>query len=960
MKFKPSTRFRVAVGQVGLLTSLLLLAVLLGLVPDRQSEIRHGRAVLAEAIVIKATPYFTPNESQNLQSVIKVFVARNDDLLSAAVQRQDKTNLLNVGDHQENWTPMNTEYSSNTQVRVPIYSGDQRWGQLELRFKPADEFLGFNFSQAQIVPLTLFLACSSFFVFYLYLGKMLKALDPTSAIPPRVRSAFDTLAEGLMVVDLSGQIVLVNEAFANLVGEEFIDLIGRKASDFAWEAGDGSSISKRDLPWALCLETGEPQRNIEIQLLDHQKEKRTFSANCTAVMSSGTKHGGVLIGLDDVTQLEEKKKELGVAKDAAEAANQAKSDFLANMSHEIRTPMNAILGFTDVLRRGYGNQNDPKKYLNTIHSSGKHLLDLINDILDLSKVEAGKVEIENIPCQPLQIIRDVFHVLSGKAVEKSIQLDFESATPIPETIFSDPQRIRQILTNLIGNAIKFTSEGGVRVTVSLLESQPSQLQIQVRDSGIGISDTQLNNIFDPFAQADTSVTRRFGGTGLGLTISKNFAELMNGDILVESQKGEGSTFTFTTGTGDISGTPLVQPQSLDATQTELAKDSMVWQFQGQRVLVVDDGKENRELVRLLLEEVNLEVTTAENGQIGFDKAIQNPFDLIFMDMQMPVMDGYSATRLLRDNKVTTPIYALTAHAMKGFEDGCRAAGCTGYLTKPIDIDKLLDTTGRELNGIRVKSDKDIPAHLPASSDPDERKIVSSLPQGIPEFDSIIASFAIRLDEEIEKLDTAIQEGNFKQVEHIAHWLKGSGGTVGFNQFTDPAKRLEQYSKLRDTNEMLLTLDEIRDLCSRIQPDRNVPCSRSNSADTTVAAGTPLEATETQRSRMSCQEFLPDAHAQIQVMLDAWQQKDYEKLGRLADEFATETQSLGIPLLPDYSRSMANYSTEKNNQEIHAIFLNFCNWAESVETSRTQPAPAVQSLPNLAMPMTNLPNPSLQH
>ena len=960
MKFKPSTRFRVAVGQVGLLTSLLLLAVLLGLVPDRQSEIRHGRAVLAEAIVIKATPYFTPDESRNLQSVIKVFVSRNEDLLSAAVQRQDKTTLLTVGDHRDNWTPMNTEYSSNTQVRVPIYSGDERWGQLELRFKPADKFLGFNFSQAQIVPLTLFLACSSFFVFYLYLGKMLKALDPTSAIPPRVRSAFDTLAEGLMVVDLSGQIVLVNEAFADLVGEEFNDLIGQKASDFAWEAPDGSSISKQDLPWSQCLRTGEPQRNIELQLLDHQNEKRTFSANCTAVMSSGTKHGGVLIGLDDVTQLEEKKKELGVAKDAAEAANQAKSDFLANMSHEIRTPMNAILGFTDVLRRGYGKQNDPKKYLNTIHSSGKHLLDLINDILDLSKVEAGKVDIENIPCQPLQIIREVFHILSGKAAEKSIQLDFKASTPIPETIFSDPQRIRQILTNIIGNAIKFTSEGGVRVTVSLLESAPNQLQIQVRDSGIGISETQLNNIFDPFAQADTSVTRQFGGTGLGLTISKNFAELMNGDIIVESKKGEGSTFTFTTATGDISQATLIQPQGLEATETELAKESMVWKFNGERVLIVDDGRENRDLVRLLLEEVNLNVTSAEDGQIGFDKAIQTPFDLIFMDMQMPVMDGYTATRLLRSNNVNTPIYALTAHAMKGFENSCREAGCTGHLTKPIDIDKLLDTVGRELNGKRIKSEKQASRKQPMNPAQTESRIVSTLPQGIPEFDSIVKSFAIRLTEEIDKLEIAIESQDFKQIEHSAHWLKGSGGTVGFNQFTDPSKRLEYYSKQRDTDEMVLAFEEICEISKKIQPDPNLVCDQTSSTSSTQPTKELIEPDKGQNTQASSKEFLPDAHAQIKGMLEAWQEKSYGKLSRLAHEFAVETESLGLPLLPAYSRSLACSADQNNNEEIHETFLKFCKWAESVETGNLKQTIEAGTFPILTLPMTNLPDVNLSH
>ena len=366
------------------------------------------------------------------------------------------------------------EFSSSSQVRVPIDSSGKTWGQLELRFTSANEFMGYDVSQSQIIPLMLFMTVFGFLVFYFYLGKMLKHLDPTNAIPPRVRSALDTLAEGLLVVDLRGQIVLSNNAFAEIVDQEFDDLLGRSTNDFPWETLNGKRLSVADAPWTQSLETGEPQRNTVVQLIDHQGVRRTFNVNCTPVMSGGTKHGGVLIGLDDVTQLEQKKKELGEAKDSAVAANQAKSEFLANMSHEIRTPMNAILGFTDVLRRGYGNKQDPRTYLNTIHSSGRHLLELINDILDLSKVESGQLEVERIECSPHLVVRDVAQVLAVKANEKGISLSFEADGPIPATIFSDPGRIRQIVTNLVGNAIKFTEKGGVKVILAIDSRGPDE------------------------------------------------------------------------------------------------------------------------------------------------------------------------------------------------------------------------------------------------------------------------------------------------------------------------------------------------------------------------------------------------------------------------------------------------------------------------------------------------------
>ncbi|MCZ6714251.1 MAG: ATP-binding protein [Deltaproteobacteria bacterium] len=398
------------------------------------------------------------------------------------------------------------------------------------------------------------------------------------------------------------------------------------------------------------------------------------------------------------------------AKKRAEAATRVKSEFLANMSHELRTPMTAILGYTELLLEDGDLARAPMRRieaLRTLKRNGQHLMRILTDILDLSKIEAGKIEVEHISTSPCEVVADIESVMRGAAEEKGIRFEVIYVDQIPSKIETDPTRLRQILMNLVGNAIKFTEKGSVKMRVQLEgEGEGRLLCFAVVDTGRGLSSEAMSRIFESFSQADASTTREFGGTGLGLTISRQLARLLGGDITVESVEGEGSTFRLTIQAGAIAGAemfddpsvqgiqPFVLPSDPGSTMAflDVVKDS------GPRaqILLVEDGEDNRRLISLTLKKSGFDVTLAENGEVGLQVALAardlgEPFDLILMDMQMPVMDGYEATRRLREAGCDLPIVALTAHAMKGDRERCLEAGCDDFATKPISRRDLLKT-----------------------------------------------------------------------------------------------------------------------------------------------------------------------------------------------------------------------------------------------------------------------------
>ncbi len=390
------------------------------------------------------------------------------------------------------------------------------------------------------------------------------------------------------------------------------------------------------------------------------------------------------------------------ARESAQIANHAKSEFLANMSHEIRTPMTAILGYTDLLLDPKNFEDEPElriQSVKTIQRNGEHLLGIIDDILDLSKIESGKLQVESIPYSPAKIAEEIISLMAVRAAAKGIALTLSFETTLPVMIQTDPTRLRQIILNLVSNAIKFTETGSVEIIVRMVDGVIPNLEFDVVDTGLGMTREQQDRLFEAFVQADTSTTRIFGGSGLGLAISKRLAEMMQGSVvIVSSTRGVGSRFRLVIGVECTDGMELVNPSNLHLNRIVVSDDSSLAQtgmsLEGCRILLAEDGPDNQRLISFMLRKAGAVVAVVENGKLAVEACVEamdrgGPFDAVLMDMQMPVMDGYEATALLRMRSYSNPIIALTAHAMDGDEDKCLQSGCDAYATKPIERDKLI-------------------------------------------------------------------------------------------------------------------------------------------------------------------------------------------------------------------------------------------------------------------------------
>jgi signal transduction histidine kinase/CheY-like chemotaxis protein len=448
---------------------------------------------------------------------------------------------------------------------------------------------------------------------------------------------------------------------------------------FFWDAPEGEIRRLRRRAFERVW-----KKEVTVEYYREDPQPQHFEARIYPVVN-----GRMIAIVRDMTRFKTLEETLTHAKEAAEQADKTKSDFLAMMSHELRTPMNAIIGMNDLLAETSLDE-EQQDISRTIGESGTLLLSIINDVLDFSKIESGELNTEQIAFDLKQHMQEAVDVVSPLAHLKGLGIDLYIDPSLPTRIVSDPLRIKQIVMNLVSNGIKFTEQGGITI-----QSEPSQLEngkpsilTRVIDTGLGITDEQLQKLFKPFAQADTSTTRRFGGTGLGLGISKQLSKALGGELTVNSSPGEGSCFAF--------NLPLVEPRrDSDLSDTPLnpkAKEESV-EFEGYKVLVVEDNSVNRKVATAILHKLKVDVEHAENGKIALEKVQNGDFDLILMDCSMPVMDGYEATRIIRsmpEPVCNIPIIALTANALAGDESRCREAGMDGYISKPLRFATIRD------------------------------------------------------------------------------------------------------------------------------------------------------------------------------------------------------------------------------------------------------------------------------
>jgi signal transduction histidine kinase/DNA-binding NarL/FixJ family response regulator/HPt (histidine-containing phosphotransfer) domain-containing protein len=518
------------------------------------------------------------------------------------------------------------------------------------------------------------------------------------------------------------------------------------------------------------------------------------------------------------------------AKEAAEAASVAKSQFLANMSHEIRTPLTAVLGFAENLLEPTMPEPERREAIKTILRNGEHLLEIINGILDLSKIEAGRLEIERLRISPVQLAADVISIMRVRADAKNLPLQLQFAGPVPETILSDPTRLKQILLNLVGNAIKFTERGRVVLAVDLHRgSGQPKMRFRIIDTGIGLTPDQCAKMFQPFTQADGSTTRKFGGTGLGLAISRHLTRLLGGDVSLESVAGEGSVFTVTVDPGTLDSVRMLEnPTEALAAEPEFAVADPSEARLPVRILLAEDSPDNQVLISTFLRKLGATVEIAVDGRQAVGQALAaqaagEPFHLVLMDMQMPELDGLEATRELRRREFLSPIIALTANAMGGDQQRCLNAGCNDYATKPIDrrrlVAQILEQLARSQPGFLCETGRPAePADALAAADTTAQRSGGVLPAaGSPDLLSgdpldrdialsragndleILREVAGLVLEHFPKWMSGIREsfarGDGRTLSRLAHTMKSSADNVGASRAFSAAERLEKLAEL---------------------------------------------------------------------------------------------------------------------------------------------------------------------
>ena len=615
------------------------------------------------------------------------------------------------------------------------------------------------------------------------------------------RSLIEANIDAIMTTDPSGIITDVNKQMEALTDCTRDELIGAPFKSYFTDPERAEAAIK------LVL-SEKSVTDYELTARARDGKQTVVSYNATTFYDRNRTLQGVFAAARDVTERKRVEAELQQAKAAAESASRTKSEFLASMSHEIRTPMNAIMGIADLLAKT-ALSPEQDKYVQIFRRAGDNLLNLINDILDLSKVEASQLELEQTGFSLHDHLEKVMEMVATRANEKGLALVCEIAPGVPNDLVGDPTRLRQVLLNLLGNAIKFTESGEVslRVTQDGNFAVPTALRFAVSDTGIGIPSQKLGQVFERFTQADSSTTRRFGGSGLGLTISRRLVELMGGRIWVESGVGKGSVFSF--------AAPFeIWPTTNRPTLITVGVDPEA-QLPALRILLAEDSADNCTITMAYLEDTPYQVEIAETGAIACEKFTSGHYDLVLMDRQMPVMDGLTAARSIRaweqaNDRQPTPIIALTASALKGDREMCLAAGCTAFLTKPIKQEVLLQAI-KERSQIAPPIVKDESSRTDAAVARLNTKFAVRIP-----------AYLLNCRQNVNFILDALDRVDLETVTILGHQMSGSGGMFGFQEITDISAALEEAAQNADIETSRKWVSELSSYLDRVDTISGYP------------------------------------------------------------------------------------------------------------------------------------------